>query len=220
MCMTRMPMTFDPTDPAFLQDPYPTYKRLRDESPIFFYEPWNKWIITRHGDVSALLRDRRLGRVLTNVKVRVKPEHAAFDDVQDGSLLELEPPDHTRLRRLLVPEFTMRRLQRLAPLIQRVVDRQLDELEAALAEAPDGVADLVDGFCDHAAAFAEGITAIEGAQVLNDVDFTQVCASFGDDDRTRAVVEAMLSEGTAWTTGSSTTWRAPRRCSSSTTANT
>ena len=60
----------------------------------------------------------------------------------------------------------------------------------------------IDGFCDHAAAFAEGITAIEGAQVLNDVDFTQVCASFGDDDRTRAVVEAMLSEGTAWTTGS------------------
>lgn len=66
----------------------------------------------------------------------------------------------------------------------------------------DGVAELVDGFCDHAAAFAEGIAAIEGAQVLNDVEFTQVCASFGDDDRTRAVVDAMLAEGTAWTTGS------------------
>jgi len=69
----------------------------------------------------------------------------------------------------------------------------------------DGVADLVDGFCDHAAAFAEGIAAIDGADVLNDVVFTQVCASFGDDDRTRAVVEAMLAEGTAWTTGSR--WR-------------
>lgn len=68
----------------------------------------------------------------------------------------------------------------------------------------DGVADLVDGFCDHAAAFAEGIAAIDGAEVLNDVVFTQVCASFGDGDdhRTRAVVEAMLTEGTAWTTGS------------------
>ena len=68
----------------------------------------------------------------------------------------------------------------------------------------DGVADLVDGFCDHAAAFAEGIAAIEGAEVLNDVVFTQVCATFGDGDdhRTRAVVEAMLAEGTAWTTGS------------------
>ncbi|UFN45798.1 pyridoxal phosphate-dependent decarboxylase family protein [Nocardioides okcheonensis] len=66
----------------------------------------------------------------------------------------------------------------------------------------DGVAELVDGFCDHATAFADGIAAIEGARVLNDVVFTQVCASFGDDDRTRAVVEAMLADGTAWTTGS------------------
>lgn len=66
----------------------------------------------------------------------------------------------------------------------------------------DGVADLVDGFCDHATAFADGIAAIEGARVLNDVVFTQVCASFGDDDRTRAVVDAMLADGTAWTTGS------------------
>ena len=69
----------------------------------------------------------------------------------------------------------------------------------------DGVADLVDGLCDHASAFAEGIAAIEGAEVLNDVQFTQVCASFGNDVRTRAVVEAMLADGTAWTTGS--LWR-------------
>jgi glutamate/tyrosine decarboxylase-like PLP-dependent enzyme len=66
----------------------------------------------------------------------------------------------------------------------------------------DGVAELVDGFCDHATTFAEGIAAMDGAQVLNDVVFTQVCASFGDDERTRGVVEAMMADGTAWTTGS------------------
>ncbi|MFC7361474.1 pyridoxal phosphate-dependent decarboxylase family protein [Nocardioides astragali] len=70
----------------------------------------------------------------------------------------------------------------------------------------DGVAALVDGFCDHARTFADGIAAIEGAEVLNDVEFTQVCATFGDDERTRAVVDAMLADGTAWTTGSR--WRA------------
>ncbi len=53
----------------------------------------------------------------------------------------------------------------------------------------DGVGAMVDGFCDHARTFADGIAAIEGAEVLNDVEFTQVCASFGDDDRTRAVVD-------------------------------
>jgi len=77
----------------------------------------------------------------------------------------------------------------------------------------DGVADLVDGFCTHARTFAEGIAAIDGAEVLNDVDFTQVCATFGDDDRTRALVAAMLGDGTAWTTGSRWRGRAVLRVS-------
>jgi glutamate/tyrosine decarboxylase-like PLP-dependent enzyme len=65
----------------------------------------------------------------------------------------------------------------------------------------DGVAALVEGFCDHAAAFAEGIRDI-GGEVANDVVFTQVCAAFGSDDRTREVVRRMLDEGVAWTSGS------------------
>ena len=77
----------------------------------------------------------------------------------------------------------------------------------------DGVADLVDGFCEHARTFADGIADIDGAEVLNDVEFTQVCAAFGDDDRTRAVVDAMLADGTAWTTGSRWRGRAVLRVS-------
>ena len=65
-----------------------------------------------------------------------------------------------------------------------------------------GVADLVDGFCDHATEIARGIAAIDGAEVLNDVVFTQVCASFGSDEATHAVVQGMLADGTAWMTGS------------------
>ena len=59
--MARPGVRFDPTDPAFLQDPYPTYARLRREAPIAWHEPWQAWIVTRHRDVDALLRDRRLG---------------------------------------------------------------------------------------------------------------------------------------------------------------
>jgi len=65
-----------------------------------------------------------------------------------------------------------------------------------------GVADLVDGFCRHAKAFAEGIAAIEGATVENDVVFSQVCASFGSDERTRDVTSRFMADGTAWMTGS------------------
>jgi len=68
-----------------------------------------------------------------------------------------------------------------------------------------GVVDLVDRLCGHAQAFAEGVRVIPGAEVLNDVVFTQVCAAFGDDARTRAVVERLLADGTAWMSGS--TWR-------------
>jgi glutamate/tyrosine decarboxylase-like PLP-dependent enzyme len=65
-----------------------------------------------------------------------------------------------------------------------------------------GVADLVDGFVRHAAGFADGLRTIDGARVLNDVVFTQVCASFGDDARTRDVVRRVLADGTAWMSGS------------------
>lgn len=68
-----------------------------------------------------------------------------------------------------------------------------------------GVADLVERLCERAREFAAGVAAIPGAQVLNEVVYTQVCASFGDDERTRRTVQRMLEDGTAWMSGS--TWR-------------
>jgi glutamate/tyrosine decarboxylase-like PLP-dependent enzyme len=76
-----------------------------------------------------------------------------------------------------------------------------------------GVTDLVDGLAARAAQFAEGIAAIEGAEVLNEVEFTQVCAAFGDDARTLEVVDRMLADGTAWTSGSVWQGRAVLRIS-------
>jgi len=74
---------------------------------------------------------------------------------------------------------------------------------AALASlGRSGVAELVERFSRHASMFAEGISRIPGARVRNDVVFTQVCASFGDDEHTQEVVRRMLADGTAWTTGS------------------
>ena len=65
-----------------------------------------------------------------------------------------------------------------------------------------GVVELIDGLVNHARAMAEGIAAIEGARVVNDVDYTQVCVVFGDDTRTRAVTERLIADGTAWMSGS------------------
>ncbi|MGO4258392.1 pyridoxal phosphate-dependent decarboxylase family protein [Marmoricola sp. RAF53] len=66
----------------------------------------------------------------------------------------------------------------------------------------DGVADLVERFCALAAQFRDGVAEIPGAEVLNDVEFTQVCVAFGSDELTQAVVRALLEDGTAWMSGS------------------
>jgi len=68
-----------------------------------------------------------------------------------------------------------------------------------------GLAALIDGFCGNAASFAAGIAEIDGATVENDVVFSQVCASFGSDERTEEVTRRLLADGTAWMSGSR--WR-------------
>jgi glutamate/tyrosine decarboxylase-like PLP-dependent enzyme len=76
-----------------------------------------------------------------------------------------------------------------------------------------GVAELVDGLCGSARLFADGLRAIEGAEVLNDVVFTQVCASFGPDEATTSVVARVLADGRAWASGSRWHGRAVLRVS-------
>ncbi len=76
-----------------------------------------------------------------------------------------------------------------------------------------GVADMVERMCTRARQLADGISTIPGAEVLNDVDYTQVCISFGGDDRTRAVVDRLLADGTVWMTGSTWHGRAVMRIS-------
>jgi len=65
-----------------------------------------------------------------------------------------------------------------------------------------GVEDLVDGLCGHARAFGRAMAGIAGAEVVNEVVFTQVCVRFGSDERTRQVVAALLADGTTWMSGS------------------
>jgi len=65
-----------------------------------------------------------------------------------------------------------------------------------------GVVDLVEGLAGHARAMADGLASIDGAEVVNDVVYTQVCVAFGDDQRTRAVTAHLIADGTAWMSGS------------------
>jgi cytochrome P450 len=113
-------LTFDPADPAFLADPYPVLDRLRETTRVFYEPDRERWFVTRHEDVRACLRDRRLGRnfrhVMTPEEIGVPPldpRWQAFWGTERWSLLWLEPPDHTRLRKLVAAAFTPRSVEAL-----------------------------------------------------------------------------------------------------------
>ncbi len=135
-----MVAAFAPEDPAFLADPYPTYAELRRSAPLRWHEPAGFWLVPRHADVDAALRDRRLGRVFTPYEPYERYE--PWNQVNIHALLEMEPPDHTRLRRLVARPFTPRRVERLrswisstaADLVEPLIQRGGGDLVAEVAE--------------------------------------------------------------------------------------
>jgi cytochrome P450 len=140
---------YAPSDPAFVADPYPALARLRDAGPIAFDETTNQWLISRHADVSALLRDRRLGRSYLHVATheefgRTEPPdwQAPFHASQRTQLIDMEPPDHTRLRRLVTTAFTPRRVESLRPRITDIVEGLVGE--ARLRGEFDLLADVIE----------------------------------------------------------------------------
>ncbi|MFF1418668.1 cytochrome P450 [Streptomyces sp. NPDC058280] len=140
---------FDPRSPAFLADPYPAYAELRAGGRVHYYEPSDQWLVPHHADVAALLRDRRLGRSYGHRftheefgKTAPPPGHEPFHELNDQGMLELEPPDHPRIRRLVSKAFTPRTVEQLEPyvrrlaaeLVRRLVEQGGGDLLTAVAE--------------------------------------------------------------------------------------
>jgi unspecific monooxygenase len=103
-----------PTDPGFVQDPYPFYERVRTAGPFFRWTDYNLVCTGNSAAVNAIFRDRRFGREHLSPPV-IPPHLAPFYAVEAHSMLELEPPRHTRLRNLVLRAFTSRRIASLAP---------------------------------------------------------------------------------------------------------
>ena len=129
---------FNPMDPEFLADPYPTYHRLRDEDPVH-HSPLDFWVLTRYEDVVAVLRDPRFIKeplvsvVAARFGVTVPPGVGL-------SMLDRDPPDHTRLRSLVSKAFTPRVVEGLRPRIQQIVDGLIARAQTV------GSMDLIEEF--------------------------------------------------------------------------
>ena len=138
---------FNPFDPAFRADPYPFYDRLRTEDPVHV-SPFGFTVLTRYDDVARALRGAEFARdIEAHVPVPLDPARQARRDrfqqrIAEGraakTILNLDPPDHTRLRRLVTLAFTPSAIERLRPRVQQLVDDVLD------TAAERGSMELVD----------------------------------------------------------------------------
>jgi cytochrome P450 len=123
------------------EDPWPTYDRMRTEAPLWRND-LGEWILTRHRDCEAVLRDPRFSSSPRHRDPALGPVdmNFAMEDADQFVLLFMDPPDHTRVRGLVSKAFTPRTVEQLRPRIQELVDTILDE--AAERGGLDVVADL------------------------------------------------------------------------------
>jgi cytochrome P450 len=138
------PPLFDPFAPGFTDDPYPHYAAVREQAPVYQH-PFGFWLLTSYENVSWLLRAPGLSVEDDNVAADSLLRQAREDMYGDGtpragalSMLDRDPPDHTRLRKLVSKAFTPRAIRALRPRITDLVEGMLDSMAAA------GTVDLVD----------------------------------------------------------------------------
>jgi unspecific monooxygenase len=129
-----------PTDPAFVQNPYPFYQRARALGPVVYWQEYDLPCVFGFAAANQILRDRRFGREIpADKRSPIAPHTAPFYAIEAHSMLELEPPRHTRLRRLVLKAFTSRRIEALRPEIETLTHQLIDAF-------PSGGFDLLTQF--------------------------------------------------------------------------
>jgi len=125
---------FNPFDPAFRANPYPYYDALRSNEPVHT-TAFGMVVLTRYEDVSTTLKSADFSRDIEKYSTQASSEaRQARRDRQESrtkSILNLDPPDHTRLRRIVSKSFTPSAMERLRPRIQQLVDKVLDNAQDA-----------------------------------------------------------------------------------------
>lgn len=121
----------DLTDPALLDDPYPLLAQWRAAGAML-RSGEGRWVATTHAAVGAVLRNRALGRLWTDWEPAEQME--PFNTLHRNQLMENEPPEHTRMRRLLAGAFARGHVERMGPRIETLADAMLDDIEADLRD--------------------------------------------------------------------------------------
>jgi len=152
----------DPRAPEFYRNPYAQYSHWHQTHPVFYWEDYGLWCVCGFNDVSSILRDQRFGRQVTHLYSREelglpapKPHLKDFYRLEQYSLLNLEAPEHTRLRKFVMHAFTHRRVQQLDVTIQSLTNNLLDDLEKTIK----GTEQSFDLLAHYATPLAAGVIA-------------------------------------------------------------
>ncbi|GAA2081569.1 cytochrome P450 [Actinomadura alba] len=133
-----MNLSYSPFDLDIQDDPYPVYTRLREEAPVYRNETDDLWVLSRHADVVAALRDS--SRFSSINGLRIEPAFWGPDAEKFFSFVAMDPPKHTRMRGLVSRAFTQRRVQELQPRLRQIAHSHLQPLVEA------GTFDLMTDF--------------------------------------------------------------------------
>jgi cytochrome P450 len=188
-------VSLDATDPAFYQNPYAAFERIRATAPVFYWEQLGMWCLTGYEAVNSIFRDRRFGREILHVATREElglpepPKHVRpFYDVDNLSMIAREPPVHTRLRTLVNRAFVSRQIERLRPRVAELAHRLIDGFSERRS------VDLIEAFCTPipVTVIAEllGVPVEEGPRL---VDWSHKMVAMYTPGRNRAIEDAAVT---------------------------
>ena len=184
---TRRRVRLAPSDATFFRDPYPAYRAIREACPLFVWEDYGHWCAAAFADVDALFRDRRFGREAPE-PVPVPDHTRAFHDLDRLSMLEREPPDHTRLRRLVNRAFVSRAIARLEPGVATLSHGLIERLPT------DGPFDLLPAFAEPIPVrVIADLLGVPGEDAPALLDWSHRMVAMYRLDRTRAAEEAAVA---------------------------
>lgn len=126
--------SFDLTDPGFVADPYPALAAARSDGAVQWHDGLGLWVTTTHAAANDVLRDRRLGRIF-RPRATGDDSWTVFDWLHADSILDSEPPKHTRLRRLVAGAFNRGHVERLRPRVEEIAADLLADVELRLDAA-------------------------------------------------------------------------------------
>jgi len=180
-----MALEFSPLSQEFFDDPYETYRRLRDEAPCYHNDDLGFWALSRFDDVVAAQRDWKTfsnahGLRLDQLK---DPENRA----RDLNIIFMDPPAHDRMRRLVSRAFTPRAIAKMEPIAHRIINRYLDAL--ADAETFDAIGDFAAPFPVEMISTLLGVPEADRQQIRHWTDAV-LYRNPGDPDPTQDGIEA------------------------------